>query len=145
MTGSAALLYLDTSALARLYTKEPQHEIVRAHVNAATDLVTHLLTYTEMRAALASRLARKAMTKRAYTTALRDFENDWEHYARVAVDERLARDAGELAERRGLRAFDAVHLAAALTLRPLGVRFLTFDAQLRQAAQVELPGLVLSV
>lgn len=142
MTGSLALLYLDTSALARLYTAEPGHERVRAEVEASPDLAAHLITYTEMRATLASRLNRKLIRKRDYGAVLGAFEEDWETFTRVAVNEALVREAGDLAQKHNLRAYDAVHLASARTLRPLGVRFMTFDAALTRAAEVELPGLV---
>lgn len=142
MTDGPALLYLDTSALARLYTAEPGHERVRAEVEAFPDLAAHLITYTELRAALASRLARKLLRRRDYGAALGAFEADWGTFTRIAVNEALVRDAGSLAEKHGLRAYDAVHLASARTLRPLGVRFMTFDAALLRAAEVELPNMV---
>lgn len=144
MTGSSALLYLDTSALARLYTAEPGHERVRAQVEAFPTLAAHLITYAELRAALASRLKRKLMRQADHRAALSAFEADWETMTRVAVNEALVREAGQLAEQHGLRAYDAVHLASARTLRPLGLRFMTFDAALLRAAEAELPGLVLS-
>lgn len=142
MTGSSGLLYLDTSALARLYTAEPGHERVRAEVDASPDLAAHLITYTEMRATLASRLNRKLIRKRDYGAALGAFEEDWETLTRIAVNEAVVRLSGDLAAKHGLKAYDALHLASARMLRPLGVRFMTFDAALMRAAEVELPGLV---
>lgn len=142
MTSGPSLLYLDTSALARLYTAEPGHERVRAEVEASPDLAVHLITYVELRAALASRLARKLIRRGDYRTALGELEADWDTFTRVTVNEALMRTAGDLAERHNLRAYDAVHLASARTLRPLGVRFMTFDAALLRAAEVELPGQV---
>lgn len=47
--------------------------------------------------------------------------------------------AARFAQSYGLRAYDAVHLAAALALVPLGVCFMTFDAALREAAREVLP------
>jgi predicted nucleic acid-binding protein len=51
----------------------------------------------------------------------------------VAVDVALSRAAGDLAEQLGLRGYDAVHLASALTLgEPTTV--VTWDEELRRAA-----------
>lgn len=142
MTGGPALLYLDTSALARLYTAEPGHERVRAEVEATPDLAAHLITYVEMRATLASRLARNLLRPREHGLALDAFETDWETFTHITVNEDLIQLAGDLAARYGLRAYDAVHLASARTLQPLGVKFMTFDQALARAAELELPGLV---
>ncbi|MBB5234846.1 hypothetical protein [Deinococcus budaensis] len=41
-----------------------------------------------------------------------------------------------------LRAYDAVHLAAAQAVSPLGVQFMTFDLKLRAVAEQVMPGQV---
>jgi predicted nucleic acid-binding protein len=51
----------------------------------------------------------------------------------VGIDVRLARHAGDLAQTHGLRGYDAVHLAAALSLAT-DTTFITWDADLRRAA-----------
>lgn len=51
----------------------------------------------------------------------------------VGVDAALVRTAGELADRLGLRGFDAVHLASALALGD-PTTFVTWDGELREAA-----------
>lgn len=51
------------------------------------------------------------------------------------VDERLARTAGELAERLALRAYDAVHLAAALDIAEIDILMVTWDQDLAAAAR----------
>jgi predicted nucleic acid-binding protein len=50
------------------------------------------------------------------------------------VDTQLARDAGELAERFGLRGYDAVHLSSALSIGG-SVTLVTWDVDLGSAAQ----------
>jgi predicted nucleic acid-binding protein len=49
----------------------------------------------------------------------------------------LVRTAGELAERHGLRAADAIHLASAIRTREAGTVFVSFDHRLREAAAAE--------
>ncbi len=142
MSADGPLLYLDTSALARLYTDEPGRALVLAEVNAARELSAHLIAYAEMRATFAGRVRRKLLGKRRSLEVLARFERDWRQFTRVSVTEDLVQSAGELAEKHGLRAYDAVHLAAALALQPLGVRFLTFDQNLYAAAVAELGGAV---
>ncbi|WP_291425610.1 type II toxin-antitoxin system VapC family toxin [Deinococcus sp.] len=142
MTSARHLLYLDTSAMMRLYTDEPKRDEVLTEQAAAGGVIAHSITYVEMRAALASRRARKLMSGAAYTQALRAFEGDWAAVANIAVNEDLLKQAGDLAERHQLRAYDAVHLAAAVKIAPLGIRFMTFDQKLQDVADAMLPGKV---
>jgi predicted nucleic acid-binding protein len=58
----------------------------------------------------------------------------------VELSAKVAKRAGDLAERRPLRGFDAIHLASALEVEELtGVvpDFLCFDERLREAASAE--------
>jgi uncharacterized protein len=52
----------------------------------------------------------------------------------VGVDEALARRAGELADERALRGYDAVHLASALALGAGETLLVTSDRDLSNAA-----------
>ncbi|PNY81277.1 type II toxin-antitoxin system VapC family toxin [Deinococcus koreensis] len=136
------LLYLDTSALARLYTLEPGHEKVRAAQAAASGDITHAITYVELHSALAGRKRRRAISGRAYQTAVRDIESDWLTIRHIATDDQLLQDAARLAQAHPLRAYDAVHLAAAQAIAPLGIQFMTFDLTLRSVAEAVMPGQV---
>jgi hypothetical protein len=85
-------------------------------------VVSSLLLYPEARAAL-GRVARASL------------ESLWEQVDRVAIDEPLARSAADLAERCRLRAYDAVHLASALSLPEEDVVLVSADRDLLEAAQ----------
>lgn len=136
------LLYLDTSALARLYTLEPDHQKVRAAQASALGDVTHDITYVELHSALADRRRRKLMSERAYQSALNDFSHDWPSIRHISIDDQLLQDAAALAQAHPLRAYDAMHLAAALAVAPLGIQFMTFDVTLRDIAEQVLLGQV---
>jgi len=136
------LLYLDTSALARLYTNEAHHEAVQLQRDTASGVVCHQLAYVELHSALAGRRRRKAMTETHYRQAIMAVEADWVQFAHVGLDDALLRAAAQLARTEQLRAYDAVHLTAAQALLPLGVQFMTFDVRLRQAATHVMPGSV---
>ena len=136
------LLYLDTSALIRLYSDEPHRDAVLTEQAASGGVVAHAITYVELRAGLAGRLRRKLMKSRDYRTAKAAFETDWPTFAHVEINPLLLTQAGDLAEAHALRAYDAVHLAAALGVLPLGLVFMTFDEQLREVAARVMPGAV---
>jgi len=53
----------------------------------------------------------------------------------VELAPELAHRAGELAQEHGLRGYDAVHLASALTLADDGLVFVTGDGKLAAAAK----------
>jgi predicted nucleic acid-binding protein len=130
-------LYLDTSALVKLYVAERGSKQVKSALNEAEDVAIATVGYAEARAALARRQREGALTERGLRTAVRALERDWASFTRLEVTDGMARLAGGLAEHHSLRGFDAVHLAAALMLqREVGtLTFLGFDDRLTRAAR----------
>ena len=132
-------LYLDTRSLVKLYVIESGSDAVRTLVEAATVVATSSIAYTEARAAFARRYRERRLSRPAFASAKKAFESDWSSYLSVDVTSSLCREAGELAERYRLRAYDSVHLAAfAQVAQEAGVRetrFSTFDGALDRAAQ----------
>jgi hypothetical protein len=52
----------------------------------------------------------------------------------IGIDSALAQSAGELAELHGLRGYDAVHLASAISVEDAGLVTVTWDHDLADAA-----------
>jgi predicted nucleic acid-binding protein len=131
------ILYLDTSALVKLYIDEPGRERVEIAVRDAERTATARVTYTEARAAFARQRRERAVTGRDLRMLVRALDEDWASLTIVEVTEALVRAAGNLAERHALRAYDALQLAAAVQLHAEGgtVAFCSFDARLSRAAQ----------
>lgn len=133
-------LYLDTSALVKLYIGEEHTPLVKARIRPGAALATSMLTYVEVRSALNRRRREGSYStanERVFVTA---FERDWSTMQQIEVTERLILQAGDLAARHHLRAYDAVHLASALQLEEkLGrlVTFAAFDGLLNRAAKKE--------
>ena len=140
------ILYLDTSAYVRVYVREAGHDQMWSATQGASEIATHLVTYAEMRAALArmQRMGRLIAEEAASIKAT--FEQDWDKTLKISPTEAMMRRAGDLAERFGLRGYDSVHLAAAESLLSRSVdslRFASFDERLNQsAAELGLPLLV---
>ncbi len=135
------ILYLDTSALAKLFVVEPGAESVGRAVAQAAAVATHLIAYAEMRATFSRAVRMGRVDGAALPALIIEFERRWASIEVLAVTEPLVRRAGDLAERHGLRGYDSVHLAAVLALRELvgsgaEVRFGVFDSKLREAALV---------
>lgn len=132
-------LYLDTSALVKLYIREDDSEEVAAAVADATIVATSLLAYAEASAAFERRRREKSITPAALKAVRRAFEADWPSWIAVGIDDDLARRSARLAERHGLRAADAIHLASfERILAAAGdddVEFLCADDRLSQAAR----------
>ena len=135
------ILYLDTTALARLFVVEPGAESLGRAVAQAAAVATHLIAYAEMRATFARAVRMGRVDGAALPALIIEFERRWASIEVLAVTEPLVRRAGDLAERHGLRGYDSMHLAAVLALRELvgsgaEVRFGVFDSKLREAALV---------
>ena len=134
-------LYLDASALVKLYVDE-QHSSGTNRVVAQADQVGFAVVgYTEARAAFARRARSGDLSTDELTDLVSALDADLSAYLRIGVSEGVALVAGILAQEHALRGFDAIHLAAALLLnRDRGdVTFLAFDDRLNQAASAILP------
>jgi predicted nucleic acid-binding protein len=126
------ILYLDTSALLKLYFEEDGSDTVSEQVAHADVVATSWVAYVEARAAFARRLS-----PRERRQALVSLDNEWPRYFKVDVTEPLLRDAAVVADRYRLRAYDAVHLASARVVRlrrgePM--TFASWDRELDEAA-----------
>ncbi|HKA29949.1 MAG TPA: type II toxin-antitoxin system VapC family toxin [Candidatus Binatia bacterium] len=132
-------LYLDTSALVKLYVTEDGSHEVKSWVAAASAIFTASITYAETRAALAQSWRAGALSQSDLRRAVMEFDAAWKGYAVVEVSEALVLRAGGLAEEHALRGYDAVQLAAALDARPSSSEhvFASFDLDLNAAAARE--------
>jgi predicted nucleic acid-binding protein len=132
--------YLDTSALVKHFVAEKGSDRVREIVSAGEPAATSKIGYAEVHAALARRRREGGLSTRQYTTACRNFEENWQTYVKVDLQDEVLLLARDLIKRRPLRGFDAIHLASALTLgRELGepMTFIAADARLLDAAEAE--------
>lgn len=71
---------------------------------------------------------------RAHARAVAELDALGAELVIVGVDEALAQRAGELADERALRGYDAVHLASALALGAAETILVTWDRDLSDAA-----------
>ena len=132
------ILYLDTSALVKLYVREKGSVRVRRQVGEAEAVATSIVAYAEARAAFARLRRERPGSGKRHRQRVSQFDRDWERYAVVEVTEAVIRSAGDLADRHGLRGFDAIHLASALWLKSAQSRelvFAAFDRMLTESAE----------
>ena len=106
------ILYLDTSSLVKLYFDEPDSAVVAAEVRKSRVVATSVVAYAETRATIARRRREHLLGPGAAAAAIRQFDADWTAFLTIEVTEALAKSAGRLADRLGLRGFDAIHLAS---------------------------------
>lgn len=151
------ILYLDTSALVKLYVEEDGSEDVDAAVKDASRVATSAVAYPEARATLARLERDEDLTPEEHRAAVADLDADWELLGVLDLSRNLARFCGRLARKHGLRGFDAVHLGSAVAVRVaselkreadrrrigpgVGVEevfFHAYDERLKRAARHEL-------
>jgi predicted nucleic acid-binding protein len=134
------IAYLDTSSLVKLYVEEDGSDEVRQLVGDAGAVATSAVAYAEARAAFARLKRERHLTPAEHRRVRAALDSDWPQYVVVHVSDALCLRAGELAERRALRGFDAVHLASYLALAETAasdVTFSSFDRPLTRAATNE--------
>jgi predicted nucleic acid-binding protein len=131
------ILYLDTSALVKLYVREAGSVAVHRETNAAEAVATSAVAYAEARAAFARLARERPASRKPDRQRVAQFDRDWGHYLVVELTPAVTRRSGEIAERHALRGFDAIHLASALWLQSAysgDLAFMAFDARLAAAA-----------
>ena len=132
------ILYLDTSALVKLYVRERGSAQVRARVGKADAIATSVVAYAEARAAFARLRRERPASGKRHRERVGQLDRDWDRYALVELTAAVARSAGDLAEQHGLRGFDAIHLASALWLKSAhadDLAFAAFDRALTAGAK----------
>ena len=106
------ILYLDATALIKLYVAEPGTGPLRQAVKNAAAVYSVDINYLEVRAALAEAARLGFLTDKAAQRAREDFETDWQAINVVVPDQALLRLAGDLAETHALGAKAGLNLAA---------------------------------
>ncbi|MPQ96459.1 PIN domain-containing protein [Modestobacter sp. I12A-02628] len=127
------IVYLDTSALIPLLVAEPASAGCRRIWDAAETVVCSELGFVEAAAALAQahRLGRLSTAER--TSTLRGLDERWDQMVALPVDMPLVRAAAGLAVEHGLRGYDAVHCAMALSHADAGIVAVSGDRALLDA------------
>lgn len=132
-------VYLDTSALAKLYVPESGSDEMEEALVGRRDIITSDLAVTELTSAVARRVREgdlsAAHARRIYQRVLRDVAAG--EFRRAEITANSHREAERLlmgiGRRVPLRAADALHLGMAALL---GARVLvTFDHRMRSAAE----------
>lgn len=133
------ILYLDTSALLKLYAEERGTPDVRAAVARASIVATSRLTYVEARGAFARKLRAGDLPQADHQELVSALDEDWGRLLVVEISEHLCQEAVGLVERHPLRAGDALQLASACAVRDRAqeLAFLSFDDRLNGAAELE--------
>ena len=132
------ILYLDTSALVKLYIQEQGSEEVAAWVENANPPVTSLITKVEAVAAFARAVRQGILRPEETLSTLEELRAEWKHFVRVPITEGLVASADTLAWRYELRGYDAIHLASALYWRDAigsDVTLATYGRELWHAAR----------
>lgn len=133
-------LYLDTSALVKVYLPESDSDAVEATLMGRTDIILSDLAVTELTAALARRAREGSLAwldcQRIYQCVLRDLKEG--EYRLQDMTAEVHREAERLLMVLGrqitLRAADALHVALASVA---GARMLiSFDRRMNEAINI---------
>lgn len=130
--------YLDTSVLVKRYVEESGSAAIRPLFRGRT-VATVRVAYAELAATLARLSRRGALDDAARDRIVGRLDHDFAAMTVVEIRPALMKRVPDLVARRPLRAYDAVHLAAALAVRDRGaaVTFWVADTRLADAARAE--------
>ena len=132
-------LFLDTSALIKLYVDELDSPLVRRAIETSPMCAVSRIAWAEAHAALARRERDHSISSDLLAQACSALEQDWPAFSIVEVSQQVVEKAAEYAIVFGLLAYDSVQLASAAVWTQQSeepVVFACFDAQLNRAAKV---------
>lgn len=129
------IAYFDTSAIIPLLIDEPLSDLADRLWQRASWIATARVSYVEARAGLARACRMRRITPEELRKAVEGLETLDRQFHHVEITPDLVASAGDLSEEVALRAYDAVQLAAALSLDFIDLVFVTGDRQLAAAAQ----------
>jgi len=132
------IAYLDASALVKRYVVERGSQATIALTADSDMTATSIVSRAEIAAAFAKAVRAGLVKGDVARNARQRFAADWPDLLRVPVTEALVERAERLAWEHGLRGYDAVQLASALTWRESAgeeIVLATFDQQLWEAAK----------
>lgn len=110
------ITYVDTSSLIKLVIDEDGSPQAGVIWDSADFVASATLVVVEGRAALAAARRGGRLDSHQYRQAREEFHALVGALLVVEITEKLASEAADLAESESLRGYDAVHLAAALTI-----------------------------
>ena len=134
------IVYLDTSALVKLYIEEEGTDMVKEITGKADVVATSRISFAEARSALVRCQDEKVISGNNYRQCITNLKSDWEMYLVLDASETVIQIAGELIENYRIRGFDGIHLASGLVLmRQVNevVNFMCWDSKLWHAAKKE--------
>lgn len=123
-------IYVDSSALLKLYVEEDESDAAEAILGASRDWTTGRHTYVEVRRNLA-----RLLDGRDLAAARSAFGADWESIDVVELSDEVCEAAAAIAERTSVRSLDALHLGAAQVVGGGTMPIVTFDTRQAEAAR----------
>ncbi|HEV2071184.1 MAG TPA: type II toxin-antitoxin system VapC family toxin, partial [Acidimicrobiales bacterium] len=132
---AALIAYFDTSAIVPLLVDEGGTIAARDIWLAADRLVSVRLARVEARAALAQAARTARISAEQLRSSTQELEGLFVQLDLVDVDDSLIRHAADLTEAQALRAYDAVHLAAAMQVVEADLVLVAGDRALLTAAE----------
>ncbi len=123
-------LYVDSSALVKLYLDEHDSEAAAQILESDDVWVTARHSQVEVRRTLARTLSGAALSG-----AREQFDRDWRGVDIVELTGDVCDAAADIAELTGARTLDALHLAAVRTVGGGVLPIVTFDLRLARAAR----------
>jgi predicted nucleic acid-binding protein len=128
-------VYLDASALVKLFVPEAQSDVLNQALAGFTDVIVSDLALTEVASALGRRTREQRLTRQEAQRVYREASKLHASSHRAELTPPIHRRAERLmlSLTSPLRTLDALHLATALDARAATI--VTFDPRLRDAAR----------
>ena len=106
--------YFDSSAFVPLLIREPATARCTAAWTASIEVISSVVTFVEVHAALAAAVRSRRLETADHQRAIEDFAAIWDAVTQVSVEDSIAHRAATLTASHRLRGYDALQCATAL-------------------------------
>jgi len=112
------MLYLDASALAKRYFKEPGSGAIAARFESGERIFTSILSFAEVHSAIARQFREKRLNRQEFVKLRDALRDDWLFsLSKLDLDFNSMIALPALVENYSLKAGDAIHLSTAIWLK----------------------------
>ena len=127
--------YFDSNAFVKLLVDEDGSDSAVMLWDAASEVVSNILAYVEVRAALAAAWRGGRIDDGQLDGAEDEWEGYWSSVRPIDLTELIARVAAQECRKHALSGADGVHLASALAVSEAGVVVVSWDKRLSAGAR----------
>jgi predicted nucleic acid-binding protein len=106
-------------------------------MDEADNIIVSIITKLETHSTFKRLVTEKAISDKDYKTAIKEFENDYQYFTHISIDDVITAHAKYLIEKHQLKTLDSIQLGSAISLKDEIDYFVVCDFKLIKSGKKE--------